>query len=142
MPHLTVKISVLELKTFSSLPEVSTWTAVLAIKKNAGPRGADLGFQFSYVRSFVSLFVCLPNSKFRPYIFLKGHRDKGTKGQKDKGTKERNKGTKGQRKGTKGKRKKGQRDRQPLGGKKNHGTFWDKKSHATSQDKTKSRNLS
>ena len=74
------------------------------------PRGAGLhlGFQFSYVRSLVCLFVCsfvrLLRSKCGPYTFIKGQRDKGTKGQRDKWTKgQMDKGTKGQRgKGTKG----------------------------------------
>ena len=60
----------------------------------------------------VCSFIRLLGSKFGPYTFIKGQRDKRIKRQRDKG--KRDKGTKRQRdKGTKGqkdKRTKGQRD--------------------------------
>ena len=82
----------------------------------------------TFARLSGCLLVCLLRSKFGPYTFIKGQRDKGKKGKRDKGTKgkrdketkgQRDKGTKGQReKGTKGQRDKGtkgQRDKGTMG---------------------------
>ena len=54
----------------------------------------------------VHFYIRLLRSKFNPYTFIEGQKDKVTKGQRDKGTKgQRDKGTNGQwDKGTKGQR--------------------------------------
>ena len=84
-----------------------------------GPRGAGLhlAYQFpnfwTFVSTFVRSFVGLLRSKFGPYNFIMGQRDKRIKRQKHKGTKgQREKETKGQRdKGKKGQRDSGQREK-------------------------------